>query len=131
MYAKLKGEHISHIVINSAEMKRISNYDPVYIDARGLVLFDKFWKKHVRMLHFEISDVSVLNQGIYSMKTQNQQWWQRWTSDPWNYIYVYEICDEADAAQKPAPFDPLLLKEYYPAQRWNTLKDTAEALLKG
>jgi hypothetical protein len=131
VYLRLKAEHITHLVINSADMRRVAGYDPVYVDPQDLTLFDKFWKKHVRMLHFEISDISVLNQGIYSMKSQNQQWWQRWASDPWNYVYVYEIRNEADAAQKPVPFDPLLLKDYYPEQRWNTLKDTAEALLKG
>ena len=65
------------------------------------------------------------------MKTQHADWWLRYSSDYRNFVYVYEICDEVSAKEKPVPENLLLLKDYYPEKRWNAIKDAAEKLKKG
>ena len=131
VYDKLKSEGITHLLINSNELKRTPAYDSLYWDAEGLKTFHEFWKKHVRLGYADIADISIPSRSIFSMKLQQPQWWERYSSDYKNYVYVYEILDERAAEEKPAPLDLFLLKEYYPASRWDLLKDTAEKLSKG
>jgi hypothetical protein len=65
------------------------------------------------------------------MKLQHPEWWQRYSSDLRNYVYVYEIKDEQSAKDAPAPLDMLLMQDYYPEKRWSILKETADKLRKG
>lgn len=130
VYEKLKKDGFTHLLINSAELKRTASYEPVYWEAKGLEIFDAFWKKHVRLVHFDLSDLSLPGQGIFSMKLQHPEWWQRYSSDLRNYVYVYEIKDEQTAKAAPAPVNMLLMQDYYPEKRWNMLKATAERLMK-
>ncbi len=131
VYAKLKSEGVTHLLINSNELKRTPQYDAIYWDAEGLKTFHEFWKNHVRLAYADIADISIPNRDIYSMKLQQEQWWQRYSSDPKNYVYLYEIIDEQSAKLKPEPPDFLLMKDYYPQNRWELLENTAQKMLKG
>ncbi|MHB9154664.1 MAG: ArnT family glycosyltransferase [Endomicrobiales bacterium] len=127
--AVLQKEGITHLLLSMPEARRLAGYDMLHFEPEELKIFGQFWKKYVREAYRDIGDVSAIEKGIYSLRKEQPAWWQGYSSDPRNYVYLYEILSE-DEARKPraAPALPFLDQSLYAAERWEKLKATAAAL---
>lgn len=109
LYSRFNENGVTHILLNVPEAKRLSVYDIFYWDRRDVKIFNDFWKKYVKEIYRDVGDIAVPQQGIYSVKQQQPQFWQRYISDAHNYVYLYEILPQAQA-EKPhdIPYNFLL-----------------------
>ena len=131
LYKKVKDNGVTHILFNAPEMKRLRSLDMFYWDVKELKVFAEFWRKYVREAYIDIGDISLPNQGVFSMKNQKPLWWQKYSGDPKNYVYLYEILSKADSL-KPhkAPENFLLENEFYSQERWEKIGPSAAQLKK-
>ncbi|MCS7231158.1 MAG: glycosyltransferase family 39 protein [Elusimicrobiota bacterium] len=126
LYNEFKKQNITHILLNVPEAKRLAGYDNFYFEPREFKIWYEFWNKHVKEIYCDIADIALPDRGIFSMRKQLPQWWQQYTSDPKNYVYLYEIVPETDKI----PHNFFLYKELYSEERWQKLKDIVEEILK-
>ncbi len=134
LYRIVKKEGVTHIFLNLPEVKRLAGYDIVIFEKRGFENWLKFWDKYVEEVYKDIADISLPDRGIFSMKKQNSQWWQIYSSDPKNYVYLYKILSEEEIKlikegklEHKKPINFFLMKELYSEPRWEKiLKDVAE-----
>jgi hypothetical protein len=127
--ALLRKQGITHILLNLPEVKRLAGYDIVHFEPKDIPVFNGFWKKYVAEIYRDISDLSIPQQGIYSMKQQQPQWWHMYSAEPRNYVYLYEILPPEKAVQPHAvPVNYLLDKENYSTERWLKIEPAVKAL---
>jgi len=133
LYEEFKKQGITHILLNLPEAKRLAGYDNFYFEPQQFEIWLKFWDKYVEEVYKDIADISLPDRGIVSMKNQNPQWWQGYSSDPKNYVYLYKILSEDEIKlikegklEHRKPMNFFLLRELYPSSRWEILKDVAE-----
>jgi len=119
---KLADEGITHVLVNMPEAIRLAGYDLLHFTPGQYKMFLQFWNKYANEIHRDIADLSIPQQAIRSMREQQPAWWQNYSSNPGNYVYLYEILSPA-AAQQPRhpPINLFLLPQLYPQPRWNTL----------
>ena len=136
LYTIFKKEGVTHILLNLPEGKRLAGFDDLYFEKRGFEIWLKFWDKYVEEVYKDIADISLPDRGIYSMKNQVPQWWQGYSSDPKNYVYLYKILSEEEIKlikegkrEHKKPINFFLLRELYSSSRWEILKDVAEKYL--
>jgi len=132
LYYEFKKQNITHILLNVPEAKRLAGYDNFYFGPFQFEIWLKFWNKYVEEVYKDITDISLPDRGIYSMKNQSSQWWQIYSSDPKNYVYLYKILSEEEVKlikegkrEHKKPINFFLMKELYSSQRWEILKDVA------
>lgn len=82
LYARLRAEGITHILLNAAEGIRLGRaYNMFYWDARARGVYDEFWNEHVR----ELYAFDEIEHG-----------------KPSNRVAVYELADKRPPAAPPA-----------------------------
>jgi 4-amino-4-deoxy-L-arabinose transferase-like glycosyltransferase len=129
LYQKLRENGVTHILVNVPEARRLASYDILDFSPQELKIFSEFWKKYVKEVYRDIADISLPERGIFSMKREVPQWWQQYSSNPGNYVYLYEIMSEEEAIKPhPVPENFFLTESIYPPARWEKLKSTAELL---
>jgi hypothetical protein len=123
LYDALGKKGITHILLSIPEGRRLASYDTLDFEPSQMKVLIQFWNRYITEVHRDIGDLSLPQQGIYSMRKQQPEWWQRYSSDPNNYIYLYEILSREDS-QKPhiVPLNRFLTPELYPPARWEQLK---------
>jgi hypothetical protein len=134
LYEEFKKQGITHILLNLPEAKRLAGYDNFYFEPQQFEIWLKFWDKYVEEVYKDIADISLPDRGIFSMKKQNPQWWQIYSSDHKNYVYLYKILSEEEIKlikegklEHKKPINFFLMKELYSEPRWEKiLKDVAE-----
>jgi len=90
-----------------------------YWDYRGLKVFKEFWEKYVKEIYKDVGDFAVPQQGIFSIKLQQPQYWRQYMADGHNYVYLYEILSP-EQAEMPhaAPYNFLLEESMYSGDYW-------------
>ncbi len=126
LYDLFKKEKITHILLNVPEAKRLSGYDNFYFEKKELKVWCEFWKKHVKEIYKDIADIALPERGVVSIKKINPGWWELYSSEPTNYVYLYEVVPELT---KPS-YNFFLHKEIYSSERWEKLKDFIEEFKK-
>ena len=126
LQALLKSKGVTHILLNIPELKRLAGFDVLYWDGSQVKIFNDFWVKYVKLLYKECGNVT-LNNG--KTGTSEPQFWNYYTSDPGNYVYLYEIMDE-ESAKKPheIPQDFLLAKVVYSGSRYEQNRQAIESI---
>ncbi|OGS27361.1 MAG: hypothetical protein A2297_03015 [Elusimicrobia bacterium RIFOXYB2_FULL_48_7] len=124
----LAREKVTHILFNVPETKRLSGYDILQFEPKDFEIFIKFWEKYAKLADAEISDVT-LNDGRKGSTIP--EFWGQYRSNPFNYVYLFEIMPEEEAV-KPhqKPYNFLLSKELYEAKRHELLAPVIDKLLK-
>lgn len=132
LYEEFKNQGITHIVLNVPEAKRLAGYDNFYFGPEELKIWCEFWNKYVKEIYRDIADIALPDRGIYSLKKQAPDWWQQYASNPFNYVYLYEIIskEEAEKPHQP-PYNFFLHKEFYSQERWEKLKPTIDEIITG
>jgi hypothetical protein len=124
----LREKGITHILLNVPEARRLKVYDMSHFEPREYGLFVRFWNRYVREVHRDIADITVLPRGILSMKQQQPAWWRNYAADEGNYVYVYEILSDAEAAKPHAvPRDFWEDPSLFPESRWKKLEPVLAA----
>ncbi|MCX5782198.1 MAG: glycosyltransferase family 39 protein [Elusimicrobia bacterium] len=124
LYDKIISNGITHILLNVPETMRLKNYETFYWDAKSFTVFCEFWSKYVKEIYKDIADISVPYKEIYSIKKQQPQWWAQYSSNPNNYVYLYEIMSEKEASKPHSiPQNFFLEKELYSSNRWEILEN--------
>lgn len=120
--AQLAKKGITHVLLNAAEARRQASYDIVYFEPQDLILFSRFWQKYMKELYREPADLSDLQQGLLSMRSQQPAMWERYKGDPFTNVYIYEILSETDANQPHQPPANLFAAEpFYSKDRWEKI----------
>ncbi|MCX7716594.1 MAG: hypothetical protein N2Z73_04180, partial [Endomicrobia bacterium] len=130
LYNKFKENGITHILLNVPEARRLAGYDIFYFEPKEFKIWCEFWDKYVREIYRDIADIALPERGIYSVKKQMPDWWKIYSSDPMNYVYLYEIVEPEEKGKHTPPYNFFLHKELYSQQRWEKLKSTVEELIK-
>ncbi|MEN3013344.1 MAG: glycosyltransferase family 39 protein [Endomicrobiia bacterium] len=132
LYEEFKKKNITHILLNVPEAKRLAGYDNFYFEQEEFKIWCKFWNKYIKEIYRDIADIALPERGIYSMKKQLPQWWQQYSSDPANYVYLYEIIpkDQAENKKHKPPYNFFLHKELYSQERWEKIKNVVEEIIK-
>ncbi len=130
LYKEFKKQKITHILLNVPEAKRLSGYDNFYFELKEFKIWVEFWNKYIKEIYRDIADISLPEHGIYSLKHQRSDWWQQYSSDLHNYVYLYEILDEKEAIQKKhtVPYNFFLEPQIYPQHRWEKIKIVMQEL---
>ncbi|MFN3551155.1 MAG: hypothetical protein ACK4WJ_05055, partial [Endomicrobiia bacterium] len=130
LYEEFKKEKITHILLNVPEAKRLNGYDNFYFEPQELKIWCEFWNRYVKEIYRNIADISLPERKIYSLKHQRSDWWQQYSLDTHNYVYLYEILDEEKAKEKKhiVPYNFFLEPQLYSQQRWEKLKDTVKEI---
>ncbi len=130
-HKKLLQQGITHILLNVPEAKRLAGYDNFYFEPNEFKVWCEFWNKYVKEIYKDIADISFPDRRIFSMKKQQPQWWQWYSSDPNNYVYLYEVISKEEA-NKPhtPPLNFFLQKELYVQHRWEKLEKVVEEIKK-
>lgn len=130
LYNEFKKQNITHILLNVPEARRLAGYDIFYFEPKEFKIWCEFWDKYVREIYRDIADIALPERGIYSVKKQMPDWWKIYSSDPMNYVYLYEIVEQEEKGKHTPPYNFFLHKELYSQQRWEKLKSTVEELIK-
>ncbi|MFH1369308.1 MAG: glycosyltransferase family 39 protein [Elusimicrobiota bacterium] len=124
LYAVTKEKGVTHILLNMSEGTRLAVYDGLHFEAGELRIFAQFWQKYVKEIYRDIGDISIPQQGISSMKTQQPEWWAGYSSNPNNYVYLYEIMTVEDAVKPHQPPRNFFLEpQLYSKERWLKIQE--------
>ena len=122
LFEKIRRKSITHFLVNLPEASRLTSFDSLSFEPRGIKVFHEFWVKYVKEIHKDIADLSIPQQGVFSMKGQQQQWWGNYSSNPRNYVYLYQILPQEEAATAhAAPPNIFLIPDIYAKDRWEKL----------
>ena len=120
---KFRSEGITHILFNLPEARRLAGFDMFYFEPEELKVFGNFWSRYVVEIHKDIADIALPQKDIYSIKNQQPQWWAQYSADPANYVYLYRVLTEEEAARPHAvPRNFFLEKKLYSEERWKKLE---------
>lgn len=118
----LRGNGVTHILLNVNEARRLANYDMLHFEPRELAVFAQFWSKYVKEIYSDISDIALPQQGIFSLKKQQPEWWRNYSADELNYAKLYEIMPDAEAVKPHKPPRNFFLEpQLYSQKRWQIL----------
>lgn len=130
LYKKFLDEGVTHILFNIPEARRLAGFDDLYFEDGGYEIWCKFWNKYVREVCRGIADVSIPQRGIFSIKNQQPEWWQQYSSDVHNYVYLYEIIPQNEVGgPHQVPYNFFLEKELYSSERWQKVLPVIEKFL--
>jgi hypothetical protein len=127
LYQKLRGEGVTHILLNMPEARRLATYEIFYFEPEQLALFNEFWKKYVKEVYKGIGDIAIPERGVISMRQQVPDWWQQYSSEPRNFVYLYELMSDKDAnIPHEVPLNFMTDKTVYSPAQWEKLRVIAE-----
>ncbi|MCX5779167.1 MAG: glycosyltransferase family 39 protein [Elusimicrobia bacterium] len=126
LFARLRGNGVTHILLNVREAMRLKGYDLFDWDGREMRILDEFWKQHVREIYHDIADVSAPQKGIRSLKNDDPRSWQQYAANPYNYVFLYEIVPSTPVAGGMVPYNFFVDEALYSSDRWGIMTAGAD-----
>lgn len=124
LYDILQREKVTHILLNVPEAKRLAGYDIFHFEPDELRIFIDFWNKYVVEIYRDIADISLPERKIHSMKKQVPTWWEEYSNDLRNYVYLYKILSKEEASKPHViPYNFFLEPFIYGKHRQEKLLD--------
>lgn len=126
LYEKLKADGITHLLLNVPEASRLSQYDFFKWEKRDMPVLGNFWSKHVRLKYSYCGDVTLSN-GIPGSMIPD--FWNKYSQNPFNLVYVYEILPANDKLASEQPYNFMLDQRLYSENQKKILNSSENSSL--